>query len=56
MFGQLTNIPTDSLVELLFVIITDKSRTAKDLAQVDQIRYELRRRGEWQSLDLAHAG
>lgn len=52
MLPQLTNIPTDSLNELLSIIITGETCTAKDMLEIHQIRNELRRRGERRFLKL----
>jgi hypothetical protein len=50
MHGQLTNIPTDSLIDMLFVILVDKlACTAFDGAEIAQIQRELQRRGEDQN-------
>jgi hypothetical protein len=46
MLGELTNIPTDTLIDMLFVILTgDIAITASDAAEIEQIQRELRRRG-----------
>ncbi len=53
MHGQLTTIPTDSLIDMLFVILADKiTVTAFDGTEIDQIQRELQRRGEDQYLRL----
>jgi len=47
MDGQLANIPTDSLIEMVFIIITCKlSMTANEGKEIHQIQRELQRRGE----------
>jgi len=47
MHGEFINIPTDSLIDMLFVILTGKlSVTISDGAQIEQIRRDLQRRGE----------
>ena len=47
MDGQLGNIPTDSLIEMLFVIISGElSKTANYGMEIEQIQRELQRRGE----------
>jgi hypothetical protein len=47
MDGQLANIPTDSLIEMVFTIITCKlAMTAHDGKEIEQIQRELQRRGE----------
>jgi hypothetical protein len=43
--GQLISIPTDTLIDMLFVIANDKiALTASDVAEVEQIQRELQRR------------
>ena len=45
MLGQLTNIPTDTLIDMLFVIANGEvSLTASDVAELEQIQRELQRR------------
>jgi hypothetical protein len=47
MHGELINIPTDSLIDMLFVILTGELPATKtDGAEIDQIQRELQRRGE----------
>ncbi len=47
MNGQLVNIPTDSLIEMVFTIITCKiAATATEGTEIHQIQCELQRRGE----------
>ena len=47
MNGELTNIPTDSLIDMLFVILTGEHPvTANDVTEIEQIQRELQRRGE----------
>ena len=47
MHGQLTNIPTDSLIDMLFLILTGEfAVTANDGTEIQQIQRELQRRGE----------
>ena len=49
MLGQLMNIPSDTLIDMLFVIANGEvSLTAKDVAEIEQIQRELQRRGEEQ--------
>jgi hypothetical protein len=44
---ELTNIPTDSLIDMLFVILTGElAVTANDVTEIEQIQRELQRRGE----------
>ena len=47
MHGELMNIPTDSLIDMLFVILTSKlAVTPNDATEIEQIQRELERRGE----------
>jgi len=47
MHGELINIPTDSLVDMLFVILTGELPvTTTDGTEIEQIQHELQRRGE----------
>ena len=47
MHGELINIPTDSLIDMLFVFLTGELPATKtDGAEIDQIQRELQRRGE----------
>jgi hypothetical protein len=47
MLGQLVNIPTDTLMDMVFVILAgDAVLTAADVAELEQIQRELQRRGE----------
>jgi len=47
MHGELINIPTDSLVDMLLVILTGELPvTTTDGAEIEQIQRELQRRGE----------
>jgi len=47
MHGELINIPTDSLVDMLFVILAGELPvTTTDVTEIDQIQRELQRRGE----------
>jgi hypothetical protein len=47
MDGQLANIPTDSLVEMLFIILTGElAMTANDGKEIQEIQRELQRRGD----------
>ena len=50
MLGELTNIPTDTLIDMLYVIISgDVAITTSDAAEIEQIQRELQRRGGAQS-------
>lgn len=47
LLGQLTDIPTDALIDLLFVILAGEvTITANDVAEIQEIQRELQRRGE----------
>ncbi|HXY04708.1 MAG TPA: hypothetical protein VEI49_14140 [Terriglobales bacterium] len=44
--GQLTNIPTDTLIDMLFVIANGEvTLTASEVAEIEQIQRELQTRG-----------
>jgi hypothetical protein len=44
--GQLISIPTDTLIDMLFVIANGEvALTANDVAEMEQIQRELQRRG-----------
>ena len=46
MHGELINVPTDSLIEMLFVILTSELPvTAADVTEIEQIQRELQARG-----------
>ena len=54
MNGQLMDIPSDSLIEMLYVILTRKfAPTTYDGKEIAQIQYELYRRGEYQNWSFA---
>ena len=45
MLGELVNIPTDTLVDMLLVILASElALNADDVAEIDQIQCELQRR------------
>jgi len=45
MLGELTNIPTGTLIDMLSVIVADEVvLTARDVAELEQIQRELQRR------------
>lgn len=47
MLGQLTEIPTDTLFDMLFIILAGETViTATDVAEIEEIQRELHRRGE----------
>ena len=46
MLGQLMNIPTDTLIDMLYIILAgDFAITANDATELEQIQRELQRRG-----------
>jgi hypothetical protein len=50
MLGELTNIPTDTLVDMLYIILAGEvAITASDAAEIEQIQRELQNRGGAQS-------
>jgi len=50
MLGELKNIPTDTLIDMLYVILSgDVAITTSDAAEIEQIQRELQRRGGAQS-------
>ena len=51
MLGELINIPTDTLIDMLYVILAgDFAITANDVSEIEQIQRELQRRGveQWE--------
>lgn len=47
MHAQMADIPTNSLIEMMFLILTGElAVTATDVTEIDQIQHELHRRGE----------
>ena len=49
MLGKLMNIPTDTLIDMLYIILAGElAITANDAAEIEQIQRELQRRGEEQ--------
>ncbi len=47
LLGELINIPTDTLIHMLFVILAGEViLTAKDVAEIVEIQCELQRRDE----------
>ena len=54
MLGQLMNIPTDTLIDMLYTILAGEvAITAGDAAEIEQIQRELQRRGGAQSWSFA---
>ena len=46
MLGELMNIPTDTLIDMLYIILADDfSITVNNVAEIEQIQRELQRRG-----------
>ena len=46
MLGELINIPTDTLIDMLYIVLAgDFAITANDVAEIEQIQRELQRRG-----------
>ena len=46
MQGELTNIPTDALIDMLYIILAgDIAITASDAAEIERIQRELQHRG-----------
>jgi len=46
MLGELMNIPTDTLLDMLYIVLaSDFAITANDVAEIEQIQRELERRG-----------
>ena len=46
MLGELKNIPTDTLIDMLYVILSgDVAITTSDAEEIEQIQRELQRRG-----------
>jgi hypothetical protein len=46
MLGELTNIPSDTLIDMLYTILAGElAITASDAAEIEQIHRELQRRG-----------
>jgi len=47
LLGEFTDIPTDALIDLLFVILAGEvALTANDVAEIEEFQRELQRRGE----------
>jgi len=53
MLGELTNIPTDTLIDMLYIVLaSDFAITANDATEIEQIQRELQRRGTEQNWSL----
>jgi len=47
MLGELMNIPTDTLIDMLYIILAGEiAITASDAREIEQIQRELQRRGD----------
>jgi hypothetical protein len=47
MLGELVNIPTDTLIDMLYVILAGEfGITASEAAEIEQLQCELQRRGD----------
>jgi hypothetical protein len=50
MLGELMHIPTDTLIDMLYIILAgDFAITVNDVAEIEQIQRELQRRGKEQN-------
>jgi hypothetical protein len=53
MLGELINIPTDRLLDMLYIILAGEvAISASDAAEIEQIQRELQRRGDGQCWSL----
>jgi len=53
MLGELMNIPTDTLIDMLYIILAGEvAITASDVGEIEQIQRELQRRGGEQCWSL----
>ena len=53
MLGQLMNIPTDTLIDMLYIIFAGEvAISASDAREIEQIQRELQRRGGEQCWSL----
>ena len=49
MLGELINIPTDTLIDMLYIILAaEVALSASDASEIEQIQRELQRRGSEQ--------
>jgi hypothetical protein len=49
MFGELINIPTDTLIDMLYIILAGEvDISVRDAGEIEQIQRELQRRGDGQ--------
>jgi hypothetical protein len=50
MLGELTNIPSDTLIDMLYMILAGEfAITVSDVAKIEQIQCELQKRGKEQN-------
>ena len=55
MLGELMNIPTDTLIDMLYIILAGEvAISASNAAEIDQIQRELQRRGGKQCFELSN--
>ncbi len=55
MLGELMNIPTDTLIDMLYIILAGEvAISASDAAEIEQIQRELQRRGDEQCWTLSN--
>ena len=53
MLGELTDIPTDALIDMLYIMLAGEiAITAGDAREIEQIQRELQRRGDEQYWSL----
>jgi hypothetical protein len=53
MLGELTNLPTDTLLDIVFVILVGtQPLTLSEESELEQIQLELQRRGELEGAGL----
>jgi len=53
MLAELTNLPTDTLLDIVFVILAGaQPLTLSEVAELQQIQLELKRRGELEGARL----
>jgi hypothetical protein len=53
MLGELTNIPTDTLIDMLYIIVAGEvAISPSDAREIEQIQRELQRRGDEQYWSL----
>ena len=55
MLGELRNLPTDTLLNMVFVVLAEGlPLTLSELAELKHIQAELQRRGELEGVRLCH--